>query len=93
MIEAGQVVIKGLKGDTKYYLEEVKAPNGYNILTKRQEVLVSKDDSARADVVNKSGAELPSTGSIGTTMFYISGAVMLIGAFIFMVSKRRMKNL
>ena len=93
VIEAGQVVIKGLKGDTKYYLEEVKAPNGYNILTKRQEVLVSKDDSARADVVNKSGAELPSTGSIGTTMFYISGAVMLIGAFIFMVSKRRMKNL
>jgi LPXTG-motif cell wall-anchored protein len=92
-IEAGQMVIKGLKGDTKYYLEEVKAPNGYNILTKRQEVLVSKDDSARADVVNKSGAELPSTGSIGTTMFYISGAVMLIGAFIFMVSKRRMKNL
>lgn len=93
VIEAGKVVIKGLKGDTKYYLEEVKAPNGYNILTKRQEVLVSKDDSARADVVNKSGAELPSTGSIGTTMFYISGAVMLIGAFIFMVSKRRMKNL
>ncbi|HFI0020262.1 TPA: SpaH/EbpB family LPXTG-anchored major pilin [Streptococcus suis] len=93
VIKAGKVVIKGLKGDTAYYLEEIKAPNGYNILEGRQEVLVSKADSARADVVNKKGGLLPSTGSIGTTMFYISGAVMLIGAFIFMVSKRRMKNL
>ena len=93
VIKAGKVVIKGLKGDTAYYLEETKAPNGYNILEGRQEVLVSKADSARADVVNKKGGLLPSTGSIGTTMFYISGAVMLIGAFIFMVSKRRMKNL
>lgn len=93
VIEAGKVVIKGLKGDTKYYLEEVKAPNGYNILTERQEVLVSKDDSARADVVNKSGAELPSTGSFGTTMFYLAGSVLLIGALVYMISKRRMNNL
>lgn len=93
VIEAGQVVIKGLKGETTYYLEQTKAPDGYNILTERQAIKVTSDNAAEAIVVNKKGGLLPSTGSIGTTMFYISGAVMLIGAFIFMVSKRRMKNL
>ena len=93
VIEAGQVVIKGLKGTTTYYLEETKAPDGYNILTDRQAIEVTSDNKAEANVVNKKGGLLPSTGSIGTTMFYLSGAVMLIGAFIFMVSKRRMKNL
>ena len=93
VIEAGQVVIKGLKGGTTYYLEETKAPDGYNILTDRQAIKVASDNKAEAKVVNKKGGLLPSTGSIGTTMFYLSGAVMLIGAFIFMVSKRRMKNL
>ena len=93
VIEAGQVVIKGLKGGTTYYLEETKAPDGYNILTERQAIEVTSDNTAEANVVNKKGGLLPSTGSIGTTMFYLSGAVMLIGAFIFMVSKRRMKNL
>lgn len=92
-IEAGQVVIKGLKGGTTYYLEEIKAPNGYNVLTERQAIEVTADNTAQANVINKKGGLLPSTGSIGTTMFYLSGAVMLIGAFIFMVSKRRMKNL
>ncbi len=93
VIEAGQVVIKGLKGETTYYLEQTKAPDGYNILEGRQAIKVTSDNAAEAIVVNNKGGLLPSTGSIGTTMFYISGAVMLIGAFIFMVSKRRMKNL
>lgn len=93
VIKAGEVVIKGLKGKTTYYLEETKAPDGYNILTERQAIEVTSENTAEANVVNKKGGLLPSTGSIGTTMFYISGAVMLMGAFIFMVSKRRMKNL
>ena len=92
-IEAGEVVIKGLKHSTTYYLEEMKAPNGYNILTERKSIEVKENNTAQANIVNKKGGLLPSTGSIGTTMFYLSGAVMLIGAFIFMVSKRRMKNL
>jgi fimbrial isopeptide formation D2 family protein/LPXTG-motif cell wall-anchored protein len=40
-------------------------------------------------IVNNSGAELPSTGGIGTTIFYIVGGVMVAGAVIFLLTKRR----
>lgn len=41
-------------------------------------------------VVNNSGSILPSTGGIGTTIFYIVGSLLVIGALIFLISKRRM---
>jgi fimbrial isopeptide formation D2 family protein/LPXTG-motif cell wall-anchored protein len=40
--------------------------------------------------VNKKGVELPSTGGMGTTLFYAIGAVLVLGAGILLVSKRRM---
>jgi len=43
------------------------------------------------DVVNQSGSVLPSTGGIGTTIFYIIGAVLVLGAGILLVTRRRMK--
>lgn len=93
-IEAGSAIIKGLKGDdTKYYLEETKAPNGYNILTERKEVTISSTEINTSNVINKAGAELPSTGSFGTKVFYLVGSILLIGALIFMISKRRMNNM
>ncbi|SFC56622.1 LPXTG-motif cell wall anchor domain-containing protein [Streptococcus gallolyticus] len=93
-IEAGLAIIKGLKGDdTKYYLEETKAPNGYNILTERKEVTISSTETNTSNVINKAGAELPSTGSFGTKVFYLVGSILLIGALIFMISKRRMNNM
>ena len=42
------------------------------------------------EVINNSGSELPSTGGIGTTMFYIVGSVLVIGAAVVLISKRRM---
>lgn len=42
------------------------------------------------DVVNQSGSLLPSTGGIGTTIFYVVGAVLVIGAGILLVTKKRM---
>ena len=39
---------------------------------------------------NKKGTELPSTGGIGTTMFYIIGAILVLGAGIVLVTRRRM---
>ena len=41
-------------------------------------------------VENKSGATLPSTGGIGTTIFYIIGAILVIGAGVVLVTRRRM---
>jgi LPXTG-motif cell wall-anchored protein len=39
---------------------------------------------------NTKGVELPSTGGIGTTLFYTIGAILVIGAGILLVTKRRM---
>ena len=93
VIEAGQVVIKGLKGGTTYYLEEIKAPNGYNILTERQAITVTADNAAQANVINKKGGVLPNTGAIGTTLFYLIGSILLLVALVYTISKRRMNNI
>ena len=42
------------------------------------------------DVVNKIGTTLPGTGGIGTTIFYVLGSVMALGAGILLVTKKRM---
>ena len=43
-----------------------------------------------ADIENVSGSTLPSTGGIGTTMFYVIGSILVIGAVVLLVSKKRM---
>lgn len=43
------------------------------------------------DIENKKGSLLPSTGGIGTTIFYVVGGILVIGAGILLVTKRRMK--
>ena len=43
-----------------------------------------------ADFVNTPGVELPSTGGIGTTIFYVAGSILVLAAVIFLVTKRRM---
>ena len=44
------------------------------------------------EVVNNSGATLPSTGGIGTTIFYILGGILVVGAGIMLVVKKRMSS-
>lgn len=44
------------------------------------------------NVVNNAGTELPSTGGIGTTVFYVLGSVLVLGAIVLLVTKRRMKR-
>lgn len=45
----------------------------------------------QASVVNRTGTELPSTGGIGTTIFYILGGVMVLGAVVLLITKKRMR--
>ena len=43
-------------------------------------------------VVNKAGTELPSTGGMGTTVFYVLGSVLVLGAVVLLVTKKRMSD-
>ena len=87
--EKNLATIKGLDTDTDitYYLEETVAPKGYNKLETRKEVKAGGE--ATIDVINQAGAVLPSTGGIGTTIFYVIGAILVIGAGVVLVSRRR----
>ena len=43
-------------------------------------------------VVNKAGTELPSTGGMGTTIFYVLGSALVLGAVVLLVTKKRMST-
>ena len=60
--------------------------NGAVALTAEQ----SGQPVATGTIANNAGAELPSTGGIGTTIFYIVGAILVLGAGILLVTRRRM---
>ena len=127
--DKGEFSVKGLDAGT-YYLEETKAPAGYNMLKgpvklvitadtgkDKSEVIAEteapvltnlkleafdKDDNKLSEnpgvlekgtvllvVENSAGALLPSTGGMGTTLFYIAGAALVLAADILLVLKRR----
>ena len=96
--ENGKIEIDGLDADT-YYLREVKAPAGYNKLPDDVSIVITgatKGDNDEltyttvlAKVNNQSGTELPSTGGIGTTIFYVIGGVLVIGAAALLIAKRK----
>lgn len=115
--------IKGLGADT-YYLEEITAPKGYNLLDKPVEVKITAVTSTTADtvtvsatgaavtgetvnlavtqaetrplvtatVINNSGSVLPSTGGMGTKIFYVVGAGLIVVAGVLLVSRRKMNS-
>ena len=45
-----------------------------------------------ANIENQSGAQLPSTGGIGTTIFYVIGGGLMVAAAILLITKKRMEN-
>lgn len=96
VIDAGDgtgVNIRGLEPG-EYWFEETEAPNGYNKLPARTKVIVTSGATAAAEVtvINEKGTVLPSTGGIGTTIFYIVGSLLVIGCGIVLVSRRRMRD-
>ena len=89
-------VFTGL-GVGTYTLAESTVPAGYN-KANDQEITVAMTDvtgdtlslEKTANVINNAGSTLPSTGGIGTTIFYILGAILVIGAGVVLVTRRRM---
>ena len=78
---------------TTVYLDE----NGKIVNTKTDKTIdvnVNIDNIAASSlvVVNKAGTELPSTGGMGTTVFYVLGAVLVLGAVVLLVTKKRMSD-
>lgn len=113
--ENGEISFTGL-GEGTYYLQEIKAPNGYNLpadaeaTTKVEIVARYKADGTidlgnsnvtvkgtdhmyvTADIANKPGPVLPSTGGIGTTIFYVLGGILTVAAIVLLIVKKRMEN-
>ena len=61
----------------------------YTATSETQTVTVA-DNKVSVTVKNQQGSVLPSTGGIGTTIFYIIGAILVIGAGVVLVTRRRM---
>ena len=96
----GELEIKGFDANTNYYLEETKAPDGYNKLAERVEIPVKEANleasvsngvwqNGGVHIVNKTGDELPSTGGMGTTVIYIVGGVLVAGAAVLLILRSR----
>lgn len=105
--DKGKFVIAGLDADT-YYLEETKAPDGYNRLKEPVNVVITANIASGKTVTatitynetatgtvrieNQTGVELPSTGGIGTTVFYVIGGLLMGVAVVLLVTRKKMST-
>ena len=98
----GQFNVKGLDAGT-YYLRETTPPAGYSACPDTTIVISATHDGNRVNlessklyttiINNKAGGiTLPSTGGIGTTLFYVVGGGLMVAAIVLLVTKKRMEN-
>ena len=98
----GTFTIQGLDADT-YYLTETAAPAGYNKLADAVTIVIGENGVVNGTteapqgvdevkVLNQSGTELPSTGGMGTTIFYVLGSILVVGAAVLLVTRKRMST-
>lgn len=99
--EHGQFNVKGLDAGT-YYLKETNPPADYSACDNKEIVIsathdvnhVSLSGNLSTTIINKKagGITLPSTGGIGTTIFYVVGGGLMVAAIVLLVTKKRMEN-
>lgn len=99
----GQFNVKGLDAGT-YYLKETNPPTDYNACADKKIVIsathteynvtLSGESNLNNKIINKKagGITLPSTGGIGTTIFYVVGGGLMVAAIVLLVTKKRMEN-
>lgn len=101
--DTSKITVNGLKGETSYWLKEIKAPEGYNELEEPYEFIMGADNMSATlngtqwgdggvHVINNAGTVLPSTGGMGTTVFYVVGGGLMAVAVVLLVTKKRMEN-
>lgn len=102
----GVIHFTGLAAGT-YQLVETAAPEGYNRVTDPIEVkieasynedgtleswTVNKNGQSPVEVVNHAGTLLPGTGGIGTVVFTVAGAAIVIAGAAWYISRRKQHN-
>ena len=99
----GTFNVKGLDAGT-YYLKETTTPDGYSACPDTKIVISATHDKYNVNlsgesnlnnkIINKKagGITLPSTGGIGTTLFYVVGGGLMVAAIVLLVTKKRMEN-
>ncbi len=79
-----------VNGSSLTKVEEITTTADGTTTTKVVDTTPTSTELYKETVVNNAGTELPSTGGMGTTIFYIIGAILVIGAGVVLVTRRRM---
>lgn len=90
-----------IQTDGSEALESLSADGGANATFATGKVYLINDTtepsgadkgSVKTTIENLKGSSLPSTGGIGTTMFYVGGGVLVAGAGVLLITKKRAKK-